>query len=199
MFSKKQRIHWSTALDIDTLENKGHWATMQELQQVIPFHLRHYNEILTLCKTSPRSVLPTNLTFATRFIAMFLFLNVKGTRPMTYQYLTLEMIDDAKRNAGFVDQKKFKTADHYVFDSFNLQPTSLRVIQGYRKHVRPLLMLTCDLPLVNRNGAQFSKLTEALGKLVFDAIGKYINPTRNRQIIETESSNCLDNEEQDWI
>ena len=61
---------------------------------------------------------------------------------MTYQYLTLEMIDDAKRNAGFVDQKKFQTADHYVFDSFNLQPTSLRVIQGYRKHVRPLLMPT---------------------------------------------------------
>ena len=86
-FSKKQRIHWSTALDIDTLENKGHWATMQELQQVIPFHLSHYNEILTLCKTSPRSVLPTDLTFATRFIAMFLFLNVKGTRPMTYQCL----------------------------------------------------------------------------------------------------------------
>ena len=84
---------------------------MQELQQVIPFHLGHYNEILTLCKTSPRSVLPTDLTFAPRFIAMFLFLNVKGTRPMTYKYLTLEMIDDAKRNAGFVDQKKFKTAD----------------------------------------------------------------------------------------
>ena len=198
-FSKKQRIHWNTALDIDTLENKGHWATMQELQQVIPFQLSHYNKILTLCKTSPRSVLPTDLTFATRFIAMFLFLNVQGTRPMTYQYLTLEIIDDAKQNAGFVAQKKFKTADHYVFDSFNLQPTSLRVIQGYRKHVRPLLMPTCDFLLVNRNGAQFSKLTEALGKLVFDAIGKCINPTRYRQIIETESSNCLDNEEQEWI
>ena len=54
---------------------------------------------------------------------MFLFLNVKGTRPMTYQYLTLEMIDDAKRNAGFVEQKKFETADHYVFipSTFNPQ------------------------------------------------------------------------------
>ena len=109
------------------------------------------------------------------------------------------MIDDAKRNAGFVDQKKFRTTDHYVFDSFNLQPTSLPVIQGYRKHVRPLLMLTCDFLLVNRNGAQFSKLTEALGKRVFDAIGKCIKPTRYRQIIETGSANCLDNEEQEWI
>ena len=59
-------------------------------------------------------------------------------------------------------------------------------------------MPTCDFLLVNRNGAQFSKLTEALGKLVFDSVGKYINPTRYRQIIETESSNCLDNEEQEW-
>ena len=96
MFSKKQRIHWSMALDIDTLVDKGHWATMEELQQVIPLHLGRYDEILTLCKTSPRSVLQTDLRFATRFIAMFLFLNVKGTRPMTYQYLTLEMIDDEK-------------------------------------------------------------------------------------------------------
>ena len=58
-------------------------------------------------------------------------------------------------------------------------------------------MPTCDFLLVNRNGTQFSKLTEALGKLVFDAIGKNINPTRYRQIIETEGSNCLDNEEQE--
>ena len=109
------------------------------------------------------------------------------------------MIDDTKRNTAFIDQKEFKTAHHYVFDSFNLQPKSLRVIQGYRKHVRPLLMPTCDFLLVHRNGAQYSKLTEALGKLGFDAIGKYINPTRYRQIIETKSSNCLDNEEQEWI
>ena len=34
---------------------------------------------------------------------------------------------------------------------------------------------------------------------MFDAIGKYTIPTRYRQIIETESSNCLDNEEQEWI
>ena len=60
-------------------------------------------------------------------------------------------------------------------------------------------MPTCDFLLVNRNGAQFSKLRESLGKLVFDSIGRCINLTRYRQIIETESSNCPDNEEQEWI
>ena len=36
-------------------------------------------------------------------------------------------------------------------------------------------------------------------KLVFDAIGKYIHPTRYRQIIETESCETLDTTEQEWI
>ena len=38
-----------------------------------------------------------------------------------------------------------------------------------------------------------------MGKLVLDAIGKYINPTRYRQIIETESCETLDTTEQEWI
>ena len=35
-----------------------------------------------------------------------------------------------------------------------------------------------------------------MSKLVFDAIGKYIHPTRYRQIVETESLNQLTSEEQ---
>ena len=46
---------------------------------------------------------------------------------------------------------------------------------------------------------QFSKLTECMGKLVFEAIGKYIHPTRYRQIIETESNQILTAEERQWI
>ena len=34
--------------------------------------------------------------------------------------------------------------------------------------------------------------------LVFDAIGKYIHPTRYRQIIETESCETLDATEHEW-
>ena len=35
-----------------------------------------------------------------------------------------------------------------------------------------------------------------MSKLVFDAIGKYIHPTRYRQIVETQSLNQLTSEEQ---
>ena len=97
LLKKKMRVQWSTSLDIETLEKKGHWATMKELQQVIPFHVEKFNDILGRCKQSPKDVSPTELTFATRFIAAFLFLWVKGTRPMSYQFLTLEMIEYASK------------------------------------------------------------------------------------------------------
>ena len=137
-FSKKMRVNWSRSLDIETLEKKGHWATIKELQQVIPFHVGKFNDILSRCKQSPKVVSPTELTFATRCIAAILFLRVKGTRPKSCQFLTLEMIEYAGKKDSFIDQRKFKTADRYSFDSFLLDKTSLDVIKSYKCHIRPL-------------------------------------------------------------
>ena len=72
----------------------------------------------------------------------------------------------------------------------------MQVLDGYISYVRPLLKPQCDFVLVNRNGGQHGKLGEIMSKLVFDAIGKYIHPTRYRQIVETESLNQLTSEEQ---
>ena len=61
-----------------------------------------------------------------------------------------------------------------------------------------ITFITCD-PCSTLNAItclQFQKLTDLLSVLVFQAIGKYIHPTRYRQIIETESVNKLDLEEQ---
>ena len=69
----------------------------------------------------------------------------------------------------------------------------MQVLNGYISYVRPLL---CDFVLVNRNGGQHGKLGEIMSKLVFDAIGKYIHPTRYRQIVETQSLDQLTSEEQ---
>ena len=57
----------------------------------------------------------------------------------------------------------------------------------------------CNFISISKKGYQLSRLSDAMGKLVFDAIGKYIHPTRYRQIIETESSETLDTTEQEWI
>lgn len=104
------KIQWPRDLDIDTLEANGSWASLEELTKVVPYHLPRFTSVLVNCQKDPQGVPPADLTFATRFLATYLFVNVKGSRPMTYQYLTLEMMQRAQGNGGFVDQKMFKTS-----------------------------------------------------------------------------------------
>ena len=194
--AKMMRLQWTQDLDIETLEARGHWATMEELLEVVKFHLPRYENTVKICKSSPAQVNPSDLTFATKFVAMYQFIKVKGSRPMTYQYLTVDMIATAKEKGGFIDQKAFKTAGKYGFDSLILTDVNMQVLNGYISYVRPLLKPRCDFVVVNRNGDQHGKLGEIMSKLVFDAIGKYIHPTRYRQIVETQSLNQLSSEEQ---
>ena len=75
----------------------------------------------------------------------------------------------------------------------------MQVLDGYITFIRPFLKPDCDYVLVTRNGGQHSKSRQLMSKLVFDATGKYIHPTRYRQIIETASRQQLDSDEQDTI
>ena len=197
--SKMMRLQWINELDIDTLESKGHWATLEELLEVVACYLPRYENVLKKCKDKPATVSPLELSFATKFLAVYLFIKVKGSRPMTYQFLTVEMVRIAKTNGGFIDQKMFKTAGKYGFDSLFLTDTSMQVLDGYIDHIRPHLKPTCDYVLVTRNGGQHNKLGELMSKLVFDAIGKYVHPTRYRQIVETVSSKMLSSNAQGTI
>ena len=197
--SKMMRLQWTSDLDIDTLEAKGHWATLEELLEVVTRYLPRYESVLKTCKETPERVSPLDLSFATKFLAVYLFIKVKGSRPMTYQYLTVEMVKAAKTNGGFIDQKVFKTAGKYGFDSLYLNDTSLQVLDGYIDHIRPQLKPNCDYVLVTRKGGQHNKLGELMSKLVFDATGKYIHPTRYRQIVETASSRHLNSSAQGAI
>ena len=197
--SKMMRLQWINELDIDTLESKRHWATLEELLEVVACYLPRYENVLKTCKDKPATVSPLELSFATKFLAVYLFIKVKGSRPMTYQFLTVEMVRTAKTNGGFIDQKMFKTAGKYGFDSLFLTDTSMQVLDGYIDHIRPHLKPTCDYVLVTRNGGQHNKLGELMSKLVFDAIGKYVHPTRYRQIVETVSSQKLSSNAQGTI
>ena len=197
--SKMMRLQWTSEFDIDALEAKGHWATLEELLEVVGRYLPRYESVLKSCKDNPGSISPFDLSFATKFLAVYLFIKVKGSRPMTYQYLTVEMVNKAKSNGGFIDQKMFKTAGKYGFDSLYLTETSIQVLDGYINHVRPLLKPNCDYVLVTRNGGQHNKLGELMSKLVFDATGKYVHPTRYRQIVETASCKQLSSSAQSTI
>ena len=109
------------------------------------------------------------------------------------------MLEKSKENGGFVDQTEFKTAQRYAFDSLIFNETSTRIIDHYIMHVRPLLNPQCDYVLVTRSGAQIKNFSNLMSKIVFAAIGKYVHPTRYRQILETESSRKLTAEEQEVV
>ena len=95
--SKMMRLQWTSELDIDALEAKGHWATLEELLEVVGRYLPRYESVLKSCKEKPGAVLPIDLSFATKFLAVYLFIKVKGSRPMTHQcsakiWITFEVV-----------------------------------------------------------------------------------------------------------
>ena len=195
--AKMMRLQRTQDFDIETLEARGHWPTMEELLEAVKFHLPRYKNTVKNCKSNPAQVNSSDLTFATKFVAVYLFIKVKGSRLMTYQFLTVDMIATAEEKGGFIDQKTFKTAGRYGFDSLILTDVDMQVLNGYISYVRPLLKPQCDFVLVNRNGGQRGKLGEIMSKLVFDAIGKYIHPTRYRVIAISPNAGvpCLADQE----
>ena len=193
---KKMRVEWNTVLSIEHLENINCWASLAELQEVLPFHETRFAQVINLAKGN--AVSPHDLTFATSFVVTVLFLKVKGSRPMTYQFLTVEMVRSALKK-GVIDQTHFKTEEKYGFDSLIFTDYVLEKVSSYVDFVRPKLQPACNYLFLCKNGTQLANLGDIFGRMVYQAVGKYVNPTRYRQIIETASSEFLSPQEQDAI
>ena len=192
--SKKMKSNWRKVLSVDYLNSINCWAKLEELQKVISYHSEKYKQII-LNALSPFSFIAAHdLSFAT-FIVAALFLMVKASRRMTYQFLTVQMVESTGEN-GIINQTIFKTKEKYGFDSVIFSNNVLTLIKSYINFIRPRLNPCCDYVWICRNGKQISKLSNIFGRVVFLAIGKYINPTRYRQIIETESAEKLTLDEQ---
>ena len=197
--SKKKKVEYSRNLDLEQLICRKSWASVEEMEQVIPYHTPKYKYVLDQCKREEGFPTISHLAFATRFIATFLFLRVKCTRPMTYQYISLQMLQNAKKNGGFIDQTAFKTEQQYAFDTLILSEDVLQVLDSYVDVIRPRLNPTCNYLLLTTNGKQYTALGSAMSLLVHQAIEKYVNPTRYRQIIESQSAQCLTPDEMDAV
>ena len=196
---KRKQFEYSRNLQLEKLIARNSWASVEEMEEVIPYHTLAYQDILKLCKQERTTMTVSQLAFATRFIVTFLFLRVKCTRPMSYQYLTVQMLESAKENGGYVDQTAFKTHDKYTFDTLILDEPVIDILDGYKRYVRPLCHPVCDYLIVTTNGTQYTAFCTAMSILVHEAIGKIVNPTRYRQIVETESSERLSPEEREII
>ena len=197
--AKKKKIEYSRNLDLESLIAANSWASLSEVEEVIPYHTPRYEFVLKKCMDSNESANVSELTFATRYIITFLFLVVKCSRPMTYQYLTVKMVEEAATNGGFVDQTKFKTSEKYLFDTLVLTEDVLMILNSYISSIRPFLLPKCEYVILTCNGTQYTAFGAAMSLLVHQAIGKSVNPTRYRQIIESESLMQLDERERDTV
>jgi hypothetical protein len=195
---KKKNFECYRNLDLESLIAKESWASIEEMEEVIPFHMSKFQVVIRKC-ISNDVINKHDLVYCIRFITALLFLRVKCSRPMTYQFLTVTMVSKAKENDGFIDQTEFKTASKYIFDTLIITPDVMHILDLYIEHVRPRLTPKSDYLLLSTKGTQFQSLTTAMAMMVHQAIGKYINPTRYRQIIETESNEVLTQEEQTYI
>ena len=121
---RKKNLEYSRNLDLESLIARDSWASLEEMEKVIPYHSPKYQYVVKKAKSSGDPPTVSELAFATRFIIAFMFLRVKCTRPMSVQFLTTEMMELAKTHGGFVDQTQFKTSD----------VSSVKQGQTYRKY-----------------------------------------------------------------
>ena len=194
---RKRNLEYSRDLSLESLIAQRSWATLQEVEKVIPHHSPRYQEIFKKASENEgKNVTVSELAFATRFIITFLLLRVKCTRPMSLQFLTVEMMDFATDHDGFVDQTMFKTNEQFMFDTLKFSDDALDVVNTYRRRIRPLCNPKCYYVILTTNGTQYTAFCNAMSILTHEAIGKHITPTRYRAIVESESVVRLDKEQQ---
>ena len=178
LFHPKNEIRLERSFECCYLNSINCLAKLEELQKVIPYHSEKYKQIV-LNASSPFASIPA-ISFATSFSVAALFLMVKASRPMTYQFLTVQMVESVSEN-GIINETIFKTKEKYGFGSLIFSNDELTLIKNYINFMRPRLNPFCDYVLICRNGKQIYKLSIIFGRAVFLAIGKYINPARYRQ------------------
>ena len=71
-------------MDVETLESRRSWASLSKRKTVVLFHLPPYELVLKKYTKLVSLVTPSDPTFATRLVAVFMFVKVKGCRRMTY-------------------------------------------------------------------------------------------------------------------
>ena len=109
------KSEWREVLSIDYGNSIRCWAMLEELQKITLYHSEKYKQIILNASSTPTSVGAHDLSLVTSFIVAASFLMVKASHPMTYQFLTVQMIESVGKN-GITSQIIFKTKEKYRFD-----------------------------------------------------------------------------------
>ena len=104
---------WREVLSVDYLNSINWWAKLEELQKFIPHHSEKYKQIIWNASSHLTFIAAHYLSFATSFIVSALFLMVKASRSMTYQFLTVQMIESIGEMESLIKlpSKQMKSMD----------------------------------------------------------------------------------------
>ena len=153
--SKKIKSDWREVLSVDYLNSINCWVKLEELQKFIPYHSEKYKQIILNGSSPVTSIAAHDLSFATSFIVAALILMVKASHSVTYQFLTVQMVESIGEN-GIINQTIFKTKEKYGFDSLIFSNDVLTLIKNCINFILPRLNPCCDYVLICRNGKQIS-------------------------------------------
>ena len=56
--AKMMRLQWTQDLDVESLEPRGHWASVEELLEVVSFDLPRYEQTVKTCQNDPGQLNP---------------------------------------------------------------------------------------------------------------------------------------------
>jgi hypothetical protein len=72
---KKKNFECNRNLDLETLIARDSWATIEEMEEVIPYHMRSFKQVLQKCTShdSSRILSKNDLVFSIRFTTTLLF------------------------------------------------------------------------------------------------------------------------------
>ena len=157
---------WREVLSVDYLKSINCWAKVEELQNVLRHHSQKYKQIVLNASSPFSSIAAQDLSFAMSSIVAALFLMVKNSRPTTYQFLTVQMVQPIGENR-IINQTNFKTKEKYGFDLVIFSNGALTLIKKYINFIWPCLNPCCNYVMICRNGKQISKLSNILGRAVF--------------------------------
>ena len=65
---KKKYLECTQNLDLETLIAKDSWATLEEMENIVSFHINKFKRIIEKCK-QPSLPSKSELVFCTRFVA----------------------------------------------------------------------------------------------------------------------------------
>ena len=147
--TKKMKAQWNVVLSVEHLTQIGCWASLDDLQAVIPFHGERFAQILINSSSEQTNIPAHDLSFSTAYIIVVLFLMVKGTRPMTFIFLTVTMIRSIGES-GVIDQTTFKTQAKYGFDTLIFSRDVINILNGYVTCIRPRLSPICGYLLISK-------------------------------------------------